>query len=473
MPLLDLVTSALGQQNPYDEARAWSAAQAAKNAQAIDPNAPPGLANAPGAKGPTPTQTQPAPATPDATKTPEDLGSIMLDLQQYNERSQGLNQALGMGVAAFAQPRDREMVSKMFNTTQGDPMKIGEGLLNMQSQVQGQNRMNALGQMVHDPVKGKAIADSLNISQADLIARYEADPQGVGNMIQNFRQPTDQMRNLQQITDYQNQYKQKHPDATQSDLDSIGKAIAAGIGGPQAEQMLADQRAFREKFGRDPSWKDNPEGYKSYIAQQGARAEALNIRATSEDKVEDLERKVDAIKNNPALPGLMKRLTPGQGILSLVGYNDAERDLLQKIKQATSDEYVRGLADPGLGTRKTQQEMTYVGQALGGVLNASNLNVDDYKAGLGRLQDQLYRTHADIYGQSGSFKGLNPKYHGYINDVYRKSGALGEGVEDAPDRMPLDDEAKQFWQDGIAKGVSKTALIEHLRNANYDTTGLK
>ena len=52
---------------------------------------------------------------PNATKTPKSLGHILMDLQQYQEREQGFNQSLGMGFAAFGQPRDREMVSNMFN----------------------------------------------------------------------------------------------------------------------------------------------------------------------------------------------------------------------------------------------------------------------------------------------------------------------------------------------------------------------
>ena len=139
-------------------------------------------------------------------------------------------------------------------------------------------------------------------------------------MIQGFRQPTDQLKNLQQITDYQNQFKARNPSASQSDLDSIAKAMTAGLAGPQAEQMLADQRAFRDKFGHDPTWKDNPDGYASYLAQQQSRSDALTIRPTSEDKVNDLESKVESVKNDPALPQLMKRLAPGTGILSLVGY---------------------------------------------------------------------------------------------------------------------------------------------------------
>ena len=491
-----IITGALGESDPEQDIGKWSdenqkrnrlalgldengnplPAGAATPASAAAPGAPTALpganpsADAQGAAAAQAASTLPPNQEPNATKTPVSLGHLMMNLQQYNERSQGFNQALGMGFAAFAQPRDRQMVSGMFNTTPMDPLKAAQTQMSLGNQQQGQDRANAITTIANDPIKGPALAQQLHMDWGALKAGLLTDPGMAGKIATALGTPTPDMATLTQLQHMGGSSGPGGPSG--SDVDSIKKAITAKLGGPGAEQMLADQRAFHDKFGYDPTWKDNPDAYKSYLAQQGARTEALGIRATSEDKVNDLESKVDAIKNDPALPGLMKRLLPGQGILSLVGYNDAERQLLQKIKQATSDEYVRGLSDPGLGTRKTQQEMQYVGQSLGGVLNASNLNVDDYKAGLGRLTDQLYRTHADIYGQSGSFKGLDPKYHGYVNDVYRKGGALNEGIEDAPDRMPLDDEAKQFWNDNKDK-VPKSQLIEHLRNLNYDTSGLK
>lgn len=261
---------------------------------------------------------------------------------------------MGAGFAAFSQPRDREWVSKIFNVNEPDPMKIGQQEQDLASQQQGQDRMNSLGALISGP-QGKAIADSLNISQADLIARYRADPQGVGTMIQNYRQPTDQMKNLEQIDSYINQVAPqiKSAGGTDSTLSDLRTLMRAGVAGDKAQAMVLAQDAFRQKFGQDPSWKNNPDAFAIYQAQQAGRSEALDKQPLSEGKVGDLENKVDAIENDPALPGLMKRLVPGQGILSLVGYNDAERGLLQKIKQATSDEYVRGLSDPGLGTRKT------------------------------------------------------------------------------------------------------------------------
>ena len=414
----------------------------------------------------------PGPGEPNATQTPKSWGSVLMDLQRRDEASQGLNQSLGMGFAAFAQPRDREMVSKMFNVNAPNELQTVQGMQNMGSLQQGQDRMNALGQQIMDPKAGPAMADRLNISWDELKARYRADPQGTGNMIQSFATPTDQMRNLQQISTYQQQFAKDHPGASQDQLNNIAILLRAGVPGDKVQAMVLAQDAFRQKFGVDPSWKNNPDGFAVYQAQQGDRADALNKRPLSEGKIGDLENKVDSIENDKALPGLMKRLVPGQGILSLVGYNDAERNLLQKIKQATSDEYVRGLADPGLGTRKTQQEMTYVGQSLGGVLNATNINLPDYTAGLERLKDELYRTHADVYGQSGDFSGLDSKYHGYINDAYRPGGALNEGIVGAPARRPLDDEAMQFWKANQGK-APKAALIEHLRNLNYDTGKLQ
>jgi hypothetical protein len=352
-----------------------------------------------------------------------------------------------------------------------DASRLGESIMGVNSAQQGQDRMNALGKLVNDPTQGPLLAQKLNMPGGweALKAAYLSNPQNVGKMIETATTPTPDMANLDQITRYGESIS-KLPGATQADVDSIRKAITAKVAGPVAEKMVSDQISFRNKYGHDPSWKDNLDGYNAYIAQQGARVEALNIRPLSEGKVTDLENKIDDIKNDPALPGLMKRLLPDQGILSLVGRTDAERALLQKIKQATSDEYVRGLADPGLGTRKTQQEMSYVGQSLGGVLNATNLNADDYKAGLERLKGRLYETHADIYGQSGSFKGLDKKYYGFINDAYRRGGALGEGVDDAPDRKPLDDEARQFIKDN--PNASKTSIIQHLREFNYDTSEL-
>ena len=94
------------------------------------------------------------PGEPGATKSPVSLGHLLMNLQQRNEADQGLNASLGMGFAAFAQPRDRQMVSQMFSQDQPNVMnQIGMTQMNLAGQQQGQDRMNALGMMLtsNDP----------------------------------------------------------------------------------------------------------------------------------------------------------------------------------------------------------------------------------------------------------------------------------------------------------------------------------
>ena len=256
----DLITGALGQANPYDEARDYQARQNAANNAALPnpdgsttpvpaqpgapgpnggPVGPPGPNGAP---GPTPAQTQSPGSTPNALKTPEDLGSIMLDLQQYNERNQGFNQALGQGFAAFSQPRDRQMVSQMFNTDLGlpDPTKIGQFLLSANSQQQGQNRMNQLGQMISGP-QGDAIAQQLNMgSAAQLRAAFLANPEAVANMIETTQHPTAGVANLDQITRYVNNLAANDKTKTPEVLQMIRNAMIAGLAGPDAEKAVGD-----------------------------------------------------------------------------------------------------------------------------------------------------------------------------------------------------------------------------------------
>jgi hypothetical protein len=172
----------------------------------------------------------PANQESNATKTPESWGSLLMRLQRSNEQSQGLNQSIGMGFAAFAQPRDREMASKMFNVDQPDPTKLINAQMNASSLQQGQDRTNALGQLVNDPTRGPALAARLNISWDELRGRFQADPQGVGNMIQSFAAPTDPMKNIQQMTAWAEPTESQGRDARRfKSLD----AIVGGGRGPR------------------------------------------------------------------------------------------------------------------------------------------------------------------------------------------------------------------------------------------------
>ena len=174
MPFFDSLMGMLGSPDPLDEMKDYQKRQNAANNAAAGPSAfippggggPPGSPGAPGAapgapaaNAPPQVSTLPPGQEPQGTKTPEDMGSIIIDLTRREQAKQGFNQALGMGFAAFAQPRDREMVSKMFNTTPMDPLKAAQTQMSLGQQQQGQDRVNAILGLANDPKTRLAAAD--------------------------------------------------------------------------------------------------------------------------------------------------------------------------------------------------------------------------------------------------------------------------------------------------------------------------
>ena len=168
----------LFQPDPEQALGQWSDAQQAQNRGAIgldvngNPLPPPSAPSAgharprrrPGIRGRSDVAAQARPLRylppgqePNATKSPVSLGHLLMNLQQRNEASEGLNSSLGMGFAAFAQPRDREMVSKMFSVDQPNVDQVRHDANEPGwSSGEGQDRMGALGAMVPDPVQGES-----------------------------------------------------------------------------------------------------------------------------------------------------------------------------------------------------------------------------------------------------------------------------------------------------------------------------
>ena len=461
--------------------------QALANAGAVagDPNAPfsgtftkpPGAPPAPGAApaGPPPMgQAPPGPNEPTSTQTPESWGSMLMDLQQQEEAQAGFNSSIGMGLAAFSQPRDREMVSKMFTPTVApqDPFKMGESLMNMSSMQQGQDRSNQIARMVNGP-QGQSIADKMGMSLEALKAGIVADPGMVGKIATVLGTPTETERNAQQVG-----VAMKAQGAPQEAIDRTVSLIRTGMLPDVARPMAMAEIAWKRDHPNDPlPWTEgDPASFQRYNTtvanREDQRQEALGKRPGVDQKLNNIQQQLDEISKNPALPGLMEKITPTTGSWSIVASNPAERALAQQIDQLSSEKYVEGLSDPNMGNRKTQTEMTYVGKALAGVLNARNLKLPDFQAGLERLKEQVMETHANAYGESGDFTGMNPELNGYLNDSYRK-GPLAEGIKNAPQRVPLDDEAKAYWAQGLKAGTPKSTMIHILRRNNYDTSSLQ
>ena len=261
------IMGAMGVPDPYDELKAYSAAQAAKEPRCArrPSDLAPGVTAASDAAPPV--TTLPPQQTPNAVKTPQDMGSIMVDLQRRKEAEQGWNQAVGMGFGAFAQPRNREAVSKMFNVDKADPMKFGEAIMGAASAQQGQDRANAIGQLVNDPVKGPQIAAKMGMDWGMLKAGILTDPGMIGQIAKVLGTPTEGQRNLGAAqAAIEKQVRLEHPDWTDAQVQAEvnrqapPSMLLSGIGNldDQAYRRYATDEQAAGRTPLDPvSWKEH------------------------------------------------------------------------------------------------------------------------------------------------------------------------------------------------------------------------
>jgi hypothetical protein len=436
---------------------------------------------------------------PNATKSPVSLGHLLMNLQQRNEADQGLNQSLGMGFAAFAQPRDRQMVSKRFNVDQPNVNQIGATQMNLAGQQQGQDRMNALGAMVHDPVQGKAIADSLNISQADLIARYQADPQGVGNMIQNFRQPTDALKNLQQIQSLQGTLKAGG--ANDSEIGLLTPSLIAQVGPEFAQKAIGDAVSYRSShYGQQAPWVGpggvNVQKYNQWVADQqelsGSVAKAASAHADAVPTLVSMQNRIDSVKNNPALDSLMssqakkdqaqlllnsdpnapwavviKTIPAGQ-----LALNSQEMQLVSQIRQLNGQEYAEAL-NTLHQTRPAASEITAMKTGIGQTQSISELDADSYrKQALDPLSEGVKTTIGNSYGASQLLKNMPAEYRTFVNPEFLSGGARAlenngsEGWAASTQITPEELQTAKQWQLPVArggKGLTHAQAVDKVR----------
>ncbi len=488
MPWFDAITGALGEQNPYDAVADWSNATQKRNRAAVgldangnplpqqtdangnpvppDPNNPQnnGVSAATGqalAAG----QMQPN-QQPQATKTDPSLGALLMNMTQYQQREQGFNQAMGAGFAAFSQPRDREWVSKVFNVNEPDPTKLMQQEQDLASQQQGQDRMNSLSALISGP-QGASIAQRLNISQAELIARYRADPQGVGTMIQQFAAPTDQMKNLEQINTYAPQV-QGLPGSNASDLESLRTLITANVAGPEAAAMVADQIKYRQTHqGQEAPWKNNYQGYKQWSADQKTisdnQSTAASNLSSSLQATDTLRQKLTDLQGNPGLQKIlnapndspMKQAAwnalndPDPNWQKNVAYSVLINDpqalaAISELKEINGQEYTSALHSLlGHGLRPSQTEVGAVREGFG---QTKNLNLfgsmKDYNAqAIQPLLTRLDEAQAEGYGSSGQAQNAPERLRPFIDKTYLTGG-----------KMHLDDGAAPLpWESQVHK----------------------
>ena len=428
-----------------------------------------------------------------------------MNMTQYQQREQGFNQAMGAGFAAFAQPRDREWVSKVFNVNEPDPTKLMQQEQDLASQQQGQDRMNSLGAMINDPVKGAQIAAALHMPGANpaeqlaaLKAAYAANPQSVGAMISQTQQPTPTMANLEQINNYVAQLgqdKTKTPEV----LTMIKNAMVAGMAGPDAQAAVGDAMAYKQRTGKDAPWVINgnidQRAYKQFTANEAQkesdRGDASKVLADNQNMSEELRSNLEQLRDMPGLKTILadpvkraaasKALNPAVDLPSLVAQNILTADeaaavaTLRKIGGASSETAMRSMA--GTGTRVTQQEVGPLKDAISSTMNL-NQDYDTYvHNAINPFVTKIKKTIANAYGASGNLNHMDPEYEPWLHPIYRKGGELfkeGGGAENIPDLQPLTP-GKLAWAKNEVTNypAGKDDALDSLQQEGFDVSKLR
>ena len=501
-----LIQPWLSGESAQDKLRDYYNRQAQANAGAVagDPNAPfsgefatpPGQPAKPLPMG----QAPPGPNEPQSTQTPESYGSLLMDLQQQNEAAAGFNKSLAVGLSAFSQPRDREMVSKMFDPAvpPADPFKMGESIMNSMSMQQGQDRSNQIARLVNGP-QGPDIASKLNMSVEALRAGLVTDPGLPAKIAQALGTPTDQMRNLTQIDQYISGVQQRDPGKTPAVLTMIKNAMLAGMAGPAAEAAIGDAVSYKNRTGKDAPWVVNGAidqgAYKQFQANQAQkesdRGDASKVLADNQNTSEELRSNLEQLRDMPGLKTILadpvkraaasKALNPAVDLPSLVAQNVLTNDeaaavaTLRKIGGASSETAMRSMA--GTGTRVTQQEVGPLKDAISSTMNL-NQDYDTYvHNAINPFVTKIKKTIANAYGATGNLNHMDPEYEPWLHPIYRKGGELfkeGSGAENIPDLQPLTP-GKLAWAKNEVTNypAGKDDALDSLQQEGFDVSKLR
>ena len=520
-----LLTGFLGESDPGQDMADWSNENQKRNRAALglDANgnplpaptaapAAPGGAAAPSAQL-TPGQqatiqaqvasTLPAQQEPNATKTPQSLGATMMNLAQYEQREQGFNQALGMGFAAFAQPRDRQMVSGMFNTTPLDANKLAQTQMSLSSQQQGQDRANAVARMVNNPDMGPKIAQAFGMDWDGLKAGVLADPGLVARIAETWGTADEKVRAGTQVG---------HgalggggpggpvgPGGAPNPITDVGKQIVAGVGG-QPDMTSAQMDWDTKNPGQPTPWNRNdPESYKQYMTDQNTRKVNAQDFASQKhgmqiDKVTDFQHQVEGLKTDPgmneimanpnayrqAMKWIMQHKDDNEEQLaaampdwlsSIAGYTPQVKNTLVKLQMLRSRDYANAMHS--IGQRFSTQEVQNVSKGMDSLLNLE-LGKDDYNDGLDHLVDETKTIRANSHGAAQEFDTMDPDLRTYVNPTFLKGGranVAGSGSEDWADKVKPPQSMINDAKDALARGAKRRDLEKEFRTKGFRPTG--
>lgn len=485
--IFDWSQAIMGVQNPSEEMAKYADRQQQQNRAAIgldangNPLPPPDAAQA--------ASTLPPNQQPNAVKSDPSMGRMIVDLQRYNERKQTFDSSLGGVFAALSQPRNREMMSHAFDVNLADPTKLGQSIMAVSSQQQGQDRMNAMGQMISDPVKGAALARDLGLaSVAELRAAFLANPEAVARMVEEKQRPTPVMAEVDQAT----RWMQQQGWDPQRIKDTQSLIMTGVVKNQDLQQMELDRQAYKTKHGVDPPWAGDPTAWKQSVINTQQLNESVNgareIHGKNIAAVNDMNNRVREIKNNPALDGLLKErgykkqaaqnlllsdpLTPLNVLIKSnfpgVTFTEEEKALIDNIRQLRGQEYMASVQKLGM-SRPTQAEISGIQNGFGQVQNL-DLDPDTYKTRLDEMDEALKSLRANSFGASQNFNDMptsgDDDLRPYVDEQYTKGGTRnleGSGSEAWADKVKATPEQEAQAAEEVKAGHSRSEVARYYR----------
>ena len=318
--------------------------------------------------------------------------------------------------------------------------------------------MNTIGRLVNGP-QGAQIAQQLGMSQEQLRAAYLADPNSIAKMITTTQQPTPVMADVRQAT----AWMQQQGWDPQRIKDTQNLIMTGVVKSQDLAQMELDRQAYKAKHGVDPSWAGNPSAWRQSVQNTAQLNESVNAARDVHGKniatITDMNNRVQAIKNNPALDsvlnssGLKKQaaksllltdpLTPIntliQSLPAGVSFSPAELGVIDNIRQLKGQEYGAALQRLSMA-RPAAAEITGIQNGLGQVQNL-DLDPKTYKEqALDDMDEMLKTARANSFGASQNFRDMPEDLRPYADPQYLKGGTRnleGSGSEDWADKVKM------------------------------------
>ena len=256
-------------------------------------------------------------------------------------------------------------------------------------------------------------------------------------MIQTYRQPTDALKNLQQIQTLQGQLKATG--ATTGDLSLLTPALIASVGPDFAQKAIGDAVAYRSTHnGQQAPWVGpggvNVQAYNQWSKDQGSISDAQTTAATnlssSLQQAVDAARSLSDLKNDPGLAKILN--APADSPLKIAARNALRSDsdtwqndainsvlvndpqamkAISELKEINGQEYTSALHSLlGHGLRPSQTEVGAVREGFGQTKNINLFgNTQDYNAqAIDPLLTRLDEAQAEGYGASSQVQKSMP-----------------------------------------------------------------